>query len=313
MTPLLIVVAIALAIPLALFGSAIRLDRPARAVEARQAGHNSRFVMVDGLRMHCTDTGGGPGTGPAIVLIHGINANFRSFDGWVAEFSSAHRVIAVDLPGHGLTGPDPRHRYTWTQMAELVYGLTRELGLDRFVLCGNSLGGAVSQALTLAHPESVRALVLIDAIGGPMRGPMPPALKALSRPVLGPIFATMTPREVVKRVLASTYGDPGRLSEAEVDAAYDLTLRAGNRAAAREVLKRGAGQGLSNRVHEIAVPTLILWGDRDSWVSPDLADWFVAQIKGASLVRFPDLGHLPMAEDPKATAAALRDFIATLP
>jgi pimeloyl-ACP methyl ester carboxylesterase len=173
MTPLLVVLLLIVALPAALLATAFRPDKPAGEIERRYAGPNSRFIEVEGLRMHCTDTG----AGPAIVLLHGINANHRSFDGWVRELSLDHRVIAVDLPGHGLTGPDPRQRYTWREMAVLVCGLTEAIGLDRFVLAGNSLGGAVALEFALSHPEKLRALVLLDAIGSPdMGGRKPPAL-----------------------------------------------------------------------------------------------------------------------------------------
>jgi pimeloyl-ACP methyl ester carboxylesterase len=307
MTPLLVVLFVIAALPAALIAAAFRADKPAKEVERKYAGPNSRFVEVEGLRMHYTDTG----TGAAVVLLHGINANHRSFDGWVRELAADHRVIAVDLPGHGLTGPDPRQRYTWAEMAAVVYGLTGAIGLERFVLAGNSLGGAVALELALIHPEKLRALVLIDAIGSPAMGKRkPPALEALSRPWLGRLFSVMTPRSVVRHVVGSTYADPSRLTEAEVDVYYDLTLRAGNRRAAREVLLKGSDQGLAKRIGALEVPTLILWGARDTWVRPGSAKWFAEHIPGARVVRFDDLGHLPMAEDPAATIAALRAFLA---
>src|SRR5262245_44131470 len=140
---LLIVLALIVLVPLGLVASAIRPDLPAAAVEKTYAGPASRFVEVEGLRMHLTDTG----SGPPIVLIHGINASHRSFAGWIDELGSDHRLIAVDLPGHGLTGPDPQKRYTWAEMAQRVATATEALGIERFVLCGNSLGGAVSLEL----------------------------------------------------------------------------------------------------------------------------------------------------------------------
>lgn len=308
LTVLLIAAATLVLVPLLFFASLIRLDRPAAAVEARRAGPHSRFVTVDGLRVHVTDTG----SGPPLVLLHGINASHLSFAGWQRELSADYRVIAIDLPGHGLTGPDPLKRYSWAEMAARIHGVVAALGLERFVLAGNSLGGAVALSYALAHPDRLRALVLIDSIGGPRTGPMPPALAALSRPGLGKLFSVMTPRAVVRQVLESTYGDPRKVTEADVDAYYDLTLRAGNRRAGRDVLLQGPDQGLAAHVPEIKVPTLIIWGEKDSWVGPRSADWFEQQIDGAVVARFPELGHLPMAEDPVATAEALRRFLASL-
>jgi pimeloyl-ACP methyl ester carboxylesterase len=258
--------------------------------------------------MHCVDAG----TGPPVVLLHGIAASHQSFTGWIDELSGTYRVIAVDLPGHGLTGPDPQGRYSWREMAGLVHGLAAALELDRFVLCGNSLGGAVAAELALMHPDRVQALVLIAAIGAPPAGPMPPPLKAMARPLLGRLLSWMTPRFVVRQVLASTYADPERLTDAEVDAAYHLTRRAGNRRAARQVLLRGPRQGLADRIGNLSVPVLILWGAEDSWLPVSRAEWFADRIGDARIVRFDHLGHLPMAEDPRVTAEALRAFLAGL-
>ncbi len=309
MTIFLVVLAIVVLVPLALIASLIRFDLPAADVEARQAGPDSRFVDVDGLRMHYSDVG----EGPPIVLIHGINANHKSFAAWQRELASTHRTIALDLPGHGLTGPDAKARYSWKEMAEMVEGLVTAIGLERFVLCGNSLGGAVSMEYATLHPERLEALVLIDSIGPPFRGPMPPSLAAMRRPLLGPFLSLLSPPAVVRQVLSSTFGDPARLPPGAVDVASDLLRRKGNRKASRQVLLKGGDPDLGGRLATVTCPVLILWGDKDTWTLPDNIGWFTTHFPKAKLVRFEDLGHLPMTEDPFRTAAALRDFLDTVP
>ena len=309
MTAALIVLAILVLIPLAFMASLVRFDRPAADVEARRAGASSRFADVEGLRVHYTDVG----SGPPIVLIHGINSNHASFAGWQRELSSSYRTIALDLPGHGLTGPDAKDRYSWREMAEVVEGLVTSIGLECFVLAGNSLGGAVSMEYAIAHPERLEALVLIDSIGPPFRGKMPPSLAAMRRPLLGPFLSLLSPPMVVKQVLESTFGDPSRLPPSAVEIATDLVLREGNRKAARQVLLKGGDQGLGSRLGAVRCPVLILWGDKDTWTTPDNIGWFTTHFPRAQLVRYPELGHLPMTEDSARTAQSLRDFLDTIP
>src|SRR5271167_4264795 len=105
-----------LAVLVILVALGIRSDLPAAEVEARYATAPSQFITVDGLRVHYRDRG----AGPAVVLLHGSNASLFTWEGWVAALSPEHRVITLDLPGHGLTGPDPEGRYSPSEMAELV-------------------------------------------------------------------------------------------------------------------------------------------------------------------------------------------------
>src|SRR6187397_398902 len=85
----------------------VRIDRPAAEVEARWARPPSKFVDVDGLRVHVRDRG----KGPVVVLVHGSNSSLFTWEGWARALETDHRVITLDLPGHGLTGPHPRARY----------------------------------------------------------------------------------------------------------------------------------------------------------------------------------------------------------
>lgn len=114
-----------------------RFDHDAKALEARYAMAPSKFIDVGGARVHYRDRG----AGRAIILLHGSNASLFTWEGWVDALAATHRVVTLDLPGHGLTGPDPKGRYSAAEMADLVNDFATALGLDHFVIGGNSMEG----------------------------------------------------------------------------------------------------------------------------------------------------------------------------
>jgi pimeloyl-ACP methyl ester carboxylesterase len=298
--------AAALVLLLALGFMGVRCDRRAAPLEARWATPPSRFVTVDGLRVHYRDRG----SGPAIVLLHGSNASLFTWEGWAADLARDHRVITVDLPGHGLTGPDPRSRYRPAEMAAFVDRFVATLRVTRFILGGNSMGGGVAWRYALMHPDRVDRLVLVDSLGQYRQEPPPLAFRLFTMPLVGRLVRWVSPRALVASSLRDAYGDPGRVGEREVELYDDLLLRAGNREATRRRLGAGEEDGMRARLGEIGAPTLILWGSRDRWVLPKYGAQFRAAIRGSELVMLDGLGHVPMEEDPQRSVAELRRFLA---
>lgn len=289
----------------AALASVVTFDIDPAALEARYASAPSRFVTMDGVRFHIRDRG----QGPAIVLIHGQSANLFGWEAWSQALSADHRVISLDLPGHGLTGPDPQQRYNWEGMAKLVDGLMVELGIERFVLAGNSLGGAVSLAYALDHGDKLAGLVLLDAIGSPRDEPKPPIFAAYATPIVGQAITVMTPKWLIRQSLESTYGAPEQVSNADVDLFSDMMLRAGNREAGRQIVSYEPTGEIIKRIGDIDMPALVLWGGRDSWTLPKYADWFAGNLPDARLAIFDELGHMPMAEDPQGTLVPMLAFL----
>jgi pimeloyl-ACP methyl ester carboxylesterase len=285
----------------------VRRDRPAAAVEARWAAAPSKFIDIDGLRVHYRDRG----AGAVVLLLHGSNSSLFTWEGWVAELARDHRVVTVDLPGHGLTGPDPLARYSAVKMAEFVDHFAGALGLSRFTLGGNSMGGGVAWRYALAHADKVERLILVDAVGLPRAEPMPFGFRLFRTPGVGRLVRWITPRFLVAKSVRDTYGDPSRVSDATIDLYEDMLLRDGNREATRERFSgNDDADGLHARVGELHVPTLILWGKSDRWILPKYAERFHAAIAGSELVVLDGLGHIPMEEDPARTLAPVRAFLA---
>jgi len=292
-------------IVLLLLALAFRGDRSAAELEARYASPPSQFVEVDGLRVHYRDRG----SGSPIVLLHGSNSSLFTWEGWAALLAPAHRVVTLDLPGHGLTGPDAKERYSAAEMAEVVDAFVSKIGLTRFALGGNSMGGSVAWHYTLAHPERVDKLILVDSAGLAHREPRPPALRVAASPIFGGIARWVTPRFAVAASVRDVYGDRSKVTDATIDRYYDLLLRDGNRAATRERLSRKEDSMSGARLGEIHAPTLILWGTEDRWILPKYGAQFRDRIPGARLVPLQGLGHVPMEEDPVASVAPVQSFL----
>lgn len=135
---------------------------------------NGQFVEVEGARLHYVDRG----NGPAIVMVHGLGGNLHNFYALVDQLAETYRVVVVDRPGSGysksLSGEQPALRAQATIIARFI----EKLGLERPLLVGHSLGGALSLALALDHPERIRALLLLSPASQVERVP-PGAFKVL--------------------------------------------------------------------------------------------------------------------------------------
>lgn len=285
-------------------------DRPVEELTARWAQPPSQFAEIAGMPVHLRDEGPRD-TALPIVLLHGTGASLHTWDGWAAALQDQHRVIRYDMPGFGLTGPAPDANYTIENYARVVLAVLDHLGVDRCVLVGNSLGGYVAWATTVLHPERVAKLVLVDAGGYPYESQSVPIGFRIARtPVLRDLMRDVLPRSVVENSVRNVFGDPSKVTPELVDRYFDLTTRAGNRLALGQRFAQTQPGALAERVPEIKVPTLIIWGGRDRLIPPMQGDRFHGEIAGSKLAVFEDLGHVPQEEDPATTVAALKAFLA---
>ncbi len=280
---------------------------PPEMLIARYANDHSKFIDIGGVRAHVRDEGNPDGI--PMVLIHGSNGSLQAWEGWVRELGGKARLISVDLPGHGLTGAWARDEYTVEAYADFIEVLVDTLNVDRFVLVGHSLGGAVAWSFAATRPDRVSQLVLVDSAGYPRDGSDVPLSTQLARlPVLGDIGIYFKPEVLVRRSLADAYADPAMATPQRVRRTAELQRFPGNQEA---TLQRARTQDPLDPtlLKRLDVPTLILWGGQDRWVPAADAFRFQNDIKGAKLEIFGKLGHNPMEEDPKATAAAVADFL----
>ena len=284
-------------------------DRSVEELRERWAPPPSQFIEVGGQFVHLRDEGPRQDTTP-IVLLHGTSASLHTWDGWVAELSQTRRVIRFDLPGFGLTGPAADGNYSLAAYVDFVIDVMDTLGIERFVLAGNSLGGSIAWRTTAAHPQRIEKLSLVDSGGYPFESEsMPLAFVISQTPLLNRIMEFTLPRSAVESSVRDVYGDPSRVTPELVDRYFDLSLREGNRGALRERFAQLEYQDQSALVQTIQQPTLVIWGAQDRLIPPSIARRFEQDLPNGQLVMFAELGHVPHEEAPTETVAAVTKFL----
>ena len=304
----------ALLILLALAMALLRApDRPVESLVARWAPPPSDFIDVKGQLVHLRDEG--PRNDPVpVVLIHGTSASLHTWEGWVAALKTQRRVITLDLPGFGLTGPytgqyDPDD-YSGDGYARFVLDVLDRLQVQRFVIGGNSLGGEVAWRTAYAARDRVERLILVDSAGLPFERKAVPLGWWIARtPGLGWLSQSMLPRSLVQQGLESVYGHPERITPALVDRYLEISLRDGNRRALGQRLRQMDFGTDAARLDTLRLPTLILWGGQDRLFTPDLGREFQRRIAGSQLQLFDDLGHVPHEEDAARTVQPVKAFL----
>jgi pimeloyl-ACP methyl ester carboxylesterase len=291
-------------------------DIPYPTLEARYASPASRYMDLPGaLRVHYRDEG--PRDAPAVVLAHGFSASLHAWEPWVARLGGEYRIITLDLPGHGLTRAPSDFKASTTASVAVVDQLTRQLGVDRFVIGGNSMGGGVAWNYALAHPDRVRGLILVDAAGWPdpdrNREGAPLVFKLLGNPVGRMILRNADPGLMAEKGLKQAYGDDRLVTPQLVTRYVELARAPGHRA----ILTSGRGAPARpvtpDTFKAIRAPTLVMTGEKDALIPAAHARGFASAIPGAKLVTYPEGGHVPMEQLPDQTAADVRAFLRGLP
>jgi pimeloyl-ACP methyl ester carboxylesterase len=290
-------------------------DVPVEQLKTKWAKPPSQFIDIEGLQVHVRDEGTKDSPLTPLVLIHGTGDSLFTWDGWVRELTAPgnppRRIVRMDLPAFGLTGPNAAHDYSFEVYVRFITQVMDKLGVQKAIIGGNSLGGHIAWRVATDAPQRVERLILVDATGYPLKPKsVPTGFILASLPGAAHLMPYTLPRSMVQGSLESVYGDPSRVKAETVDLFYDMTLRAGN----RKALVRRLEQGYDDDITKIATikrPTLLIWGRKDRLVPLATSGaLFAKDIVGSELVVFDDLGHVPHEEAPVPTAAAVRAFLA---
>lgn len=285
-------------------------DIPREALVERYANGESIFLtLADGTVAHLRDQG--RPEGEPLVLVHGSNASLHAWEPWVALLGDAYRVITLDLPGHGLTGATVEDDYSIDGMVRFVETVTRELGVARFHLAGNSMGGRLGWIYALEHPGRIDRLVLVDASGFPAPEDEDESLGFLlaQTPGVQQLMLYFTPRALFEISLKDGFSDPSLVDEEMVDRYHALQLLEGSRAASLARFQLPVDDPRIAEISRIRSPTLILWGEDDQLIPVADAQRFADAIPDSRVRIYPGVGHIPMEEAPARSAADVRAFL----
>lgn len=289
-------------------------DTDPAEMRAKYGAPPSLFVTLpDGPTVHYRDEG--PRDAPVVVLLHGSNADLHTWQPWVDRLKNHYRLIRFDQRGHGLTGPAPDGDYAGDAFVRDVDSMASALGLTRFVLAGNSMGGGIAARYAMQHPERLAGLVLIDAVGAPVQrdGGGNLAFTIARIPVLNGLAFDVMPRALIERSLRQSVSNQAVVTPAVVDRYWELGRYPGNRAATMARFSQEMTPFTPAQAAAIRMPALVMWGEEDRLVPFESGRWYADQLPRAKLVSYPDIGHLPMEEAANASAADLAEFLAGLP
>jgi len=281
-------------------------DIPAEELEAQYASPESRFMNVDGVRIHYRDEGEGPG----VLLLHANFGNLIGWDPWVESLQDSYRVVRMDFTSHGLTGPDPTDDYTLERTLALTEKFIDAVGLDRFSIGGTSIGGTIAIRYSARHPDRIDNLILLSPgslegrdIKSSRRGDMPDAAYALTY---------ILPRALPEYMLEEGFGDGEKLTDELIDRWYDMWMREGQREAQLDRLSQYKPGNIEEIIRSLTPPTLLLWGEANTTAHFDQADEFrvlLENVESLKFISYPGVGHMAVQEAGEETGRDVRAFL----
>jgi len=280
-------------------------DKDRATLERQYLNSPADMIDVAGTRLHVRDSG--PKTAPAVVFLHGFGASLHTWEPWANTLAKDLRVIRIDLPGSGLSLPDPTGDYTDKRSLQIINALMDKLGLARASLVGNSIGGRIAWTFAGTYPNRVDKLVLVSPDG--FASPGFEYGKTPEVPMMVKLMSVALPKALLTMSLKPAYANPEVMTDALATRYHDLMLAPGSRDA---LLARMAQTVLVDPVpilKQITAPTLLVWGEQDGMIPFANSNDYLKAIAGSKLVAFKGVGHLPHEEAPAESVGAVREFL----
>lgn len=280
-------------------------DRPRDALEASYARGPDDFVEVLGVRLHVRESG--PRAAPAVIMIHGFGSSLHTWEDWARGLEADHRVIRFDLPGAGLSGPDPTGVYSDARTLEILAALMQQREVTRASLVGNSIGGRIAWTFAAQRPQQVEKLVLVSPDGFASPG-FEYGVAPKSSFLLG-LMKHVLPKPMLSANLKSSYGDPERLTPDVVDRYHDLLRAPGVRQGTIDRMEQTILVPPEPLLAQITAPVLLVWGEKDALIPVSNAADYTAALADSRQAILPGLGHVPQEEAPEVSLAPVRAFL----
>ena len=288
-------------------------DIPLNELKLNYTNSDSSFININGINVHYRDEGNSNDSIP-IVLIHGTGSSLHAYDIWSDNLKKSNRIIRMDLPAFGLTGPFLSRDYSISNYTTFLKEFLDSINIRQCILVGNSLGGEIAWRFALEEPLMAKKLILIDPGGYPVISKsVPIAFKLAKIPFLNKFLTYITPRFLVRASVENVYFDKSKVSDSLVNRYFELSLRKGNRNAIIDRLKVSTnltnGTKTYTSIKNIKKPTLIIWGSDDQLIPVENAYKFNNDITNSKLVVMQETGHVPMEEKPLESLKFTIDFL----
>jgi len=266
---------------------------------------DDKFFSYKGMEVRYRDEG----SGPVLVLLHGVCSSLETWDGWVSQMKGQFRVIRLDIPGFGITGPAlDRNDYSIERAVEFLDTFATHAN---FSIAGNSLGGYIAWNYALKYPHKVNKLILIDPVGYTQK--MPWLLRFASNPVIRPMARHIMPRMFFDKAVYQVYGDKSKVTPEIKKRYFEFAMREGNKGSYVDIFtlmrKQNESPTLSNEIPNIKAPTLVMWGTKDEWIPFENLDKWKKDLPSATFISYDGAGHVPMEELPEITAKDALEFL----
>lgn len=299
----LVLVAVVLSARLGLFH--LSDDR----LKALYAQDGSRLDVVDNVPLRYKDEG----SGYPVILLHGAFGNLNMWDDWAEILKSSYRVIRIDNPPEGLSGPDPSGLFGHDRNGELVGALANRLGLTRFAIGGTSRGAVVAYRYAAKNPEKVSHLILVNTPVLPQEAPPAPAQLRLAR-WINSLLGTYETRFYWREFLEFLFFDPSHVTDDLVDEYMAFNNRQGKEDRMQIVFSGGANRDveeISGLIGSISAPTLIIASQTNAALALKdqraMEDMFASTDPEFHLI--DDGGHLLAIEKGQETGVIVKFFL----
>lgn len=306
--------AIVIVLVVAVFGLWLALRGPTVPYDKLRATWGtpqSRYAdLGQGLVIHYREDG--PANAPVVFLVHGYGDSHFTWEGWTPILSQHYRVLAIDLPGHGLTEAPRTYQLKPDDLADLVVATADKIGVQKFSIAGNSLGGAVAWETAARHPDRVQNLILVDAGGWPSppsKTKPPLAFQIIGSPLGREALKHIDNKPLIRQGVRGEVGNPAVITDAFIDRWAALQLAPGHRDILLNANLGGVAAATPDLISAIKAPTLILWGEVDPLINKSSADKFHQYISDSKVILYPKVGHLPQVEIPQQSAGDAVAFL----
>ncbi|MDW8466279.1 MAG: alpha/beta hydrolase [Chloroherpetonaceae bacterium] len=271
----------------------------------------TKFITLSGYKHRYVEAG----KGDALFLTHGFSSSLNIFEKVIPSFAQHYRVLALDLLGFGKSDKPIAVRYSLSFYAKLMIEFLEKTGAfsSRAVYAvGHSMGGKYLLALCVLYPDSLTKLVVSNTDGFLY---VPPFVRAASlwgvRHLVRQLVSTPA---FVRQTMRSVYYDPSHITEEHFQRNIEM-VRSDEHFAAMMALNRDYRHldlqrtGIRNRLRELRLPVLILWGEHDRFIPPKYAEIARREVPNSTLHIIPNCGHVPMVEQPKEFFEVVHKFL----